>query len=61
MNISSEAETNSKIVLPLSVIGQLIAVLDINSTSSKRFNAKDEEDLVSLVAYSAYTCKRSMC
>ncbi|MBG6244988.1 Free methionine-R-sulfoxide reductase [Candidatus Symbiopectobacterium sp. 'North America'] len=49
-HIACDAASNAEIVLPLSVNGQLIGVLDIDSTSYARFDAEDEEGLKALVA-----------
>ncbi|MGL9734990.1 MAG: GAF domain-containing protein [Symbiopectobacterium sp.] len=47
-HIACDAASNAEIVLPLSVNGQLIGVLDIDSTSC--FDAEDEEGLKALGA-----------
>lgn len=49
-HIACDAASNAEIVLPLSVNGQLIGVLDIDSTSYERFDAEDEEGLKAVVA-----------
>ncbi|NLS43362.1 GAF domain-containing protein [BEV proteobacterium] len=49
-HIACDAASNAEIVFPLSVNGQLIGVLDIDSTSYARFDAEDEDGLKALVA-----------
>jgi GAF domain-containing protein len=48
-HIACDATTNSEIVLPVIVNGEVIAVLDIDSTQFKRFNHDDEQGLVKIV------------
>jgi len=49
-HIACDAASNSEIVLPLCVNGQIIGVLDIDSTEYSRFSQEDEIGLKSLVS-----------
>ena len=49
-HIACDAASNSEIVLPLVVKGQIMGVLDIDSTDFGRFCAEDEQGLRELVA-----------
>ena len=49
-HIACDAASNAEIVLPLTVNGHIIGVLDIDSTAFGRFTAEDEEGLRRLVA-----------
>ncbi|HCD1275023.1 TPA: GAF domain-containing protein [Citrobacter amalonaticus] len=49
-HIACDAASNAEIVLPLTVNGHIIGVLDIDSTAFGRFTAEDEEGLRQLVA-----------
>ena len=49
-HIACDAASNSEIVLPLFVNGQIIGVLDIDSTEYSRFSQEDEIGLKSLVS-----------
>lgn len=49
-HIACDAVSNAEIVLPLTVNGHIIGVLDIDSTAFGRFTAEDEEGLRRLVA-----------
>lgn len=49
-HIACDAASNAEIVLPLMVKGQLIGVLDIDSTIYQRFDADDEEGLKAVVS-----------
>lgn len=49
-HIACDAASNAEIVLPLTVEGRLIGVLDIDSTRHDRFDAEDEEGLKAVVA-----------
>ncbi|MDL4618888.1 GAF domain-containing protein [Citrobacter amalonaticus] len=49
-HIACDAASNAEIVLPLTVNGHTIGVLDIDSTAFGRFTAEDEEGLRRLVA-----------
>ncbi|MGR3180625.1 GAF domain-containing protein [Enterobacter cancerogenus] len=49
-HIACDAASNSEIVLPLVVKGQIMGVLDIDSTDFGRFSAEDEQGLRELVA-----------
>lgn len=48
-HIACDAASNSEIVLPISVAGQVIGVLDIDSTQYARFSEEDEIGLKDLV------------
>ncbi len=49
-HIACDAASNSEIVLPVSVSGKVIGVLDIDSTQYARFSEEDEIGLKSLVS-----------
>lgn len=49
-HIACDAASNSEIVLPLRINGQIIGVLDIDSPNYARFDAVDEQGLRALVA-----------
>ncbi|AVJ17374.1 GAF domain-containing protein [Serratia rhizosphaerae] len=49
-HIACDAASNAEIVLPLEVGGQVIGVLDIDSTVYQRFDEQDEEGLKAVVA-----------
>lgn len=49
-HIACDAASNAEIVLPLTVNGHILGVLDIDSTAFGRFTAEDEEGLRRLVA-----------
>ena len=49
-HIACDAASNAEIVLPLVVNGQVIGVLDIDSTAYSRFSAEDEQGLCQLVS-----------
>ncbi|WP_029686783.1 GAF domain-containing protein [Tatumella saanichensis] len=48
-HIACDAASNSEIVLPLTLNGQVIGVLDIDSTAYGRFDEQDEKGLRQLV------------
>ena len=48
-HIACDAASNAEIVLPLVVKGQIIGVLDIDSTDYSRFSEEDEQGLRQLV------------
>ncbi|KDM91258.1 GAF domain-containing protein [Photobacterium galatheae] len=48
-HIACDAASNSEIVIPLLVKGQLYGVLDIDSPSLSRFDQEDEDGLVSFI------------
>ncbi|GAB6262352.1 GAF domain-containing protein [Photobacterium sp. R1] len=48
-HIACDAASNSEIVIPFSVKGQLYGVLDIDSPSLSRFDQEDENGLVSFI------------
>lgn len=54
-HIACDAASNSEIVLPLTVNGELIGVLDIDSTEFGRFTAEDELGLSQLVTQLSLT------
>jgi len=49
-HIACDAASNAEIVLPISVNGTVIGVLDIDSTVYQRFDEADEQGLTELVA-----------
>lgn len=49
-HIACDAASNAEIVLPLTLGGRLIGVLDIDSTVYQRFDADDEEGLQAVAA-----------
>jgi L-methionine (R)-S-oxide reductase len=49
-HIACDAASNAEIVLPLNVSGQIIGVLDIDSTVYQRFDEQDERGLEAVVA-----------
>ncbi|WP_336984340.1 GAF domain-containing protein, partial [Cedecea sp. VD21] len=49
-HIACDAASNSEIVLPLTVDGQTIGVLDIDSTEYGRFSEEDEMGLKTLIS-----------
>ncbi|QUJ68838.1 GAF domain-containing protein [Photobacterium sp. GJ3] len=48
-HIACDAASNSEIVIPFSVNGQLYGVLDIDSPSLSRFDQEDEDGLASFI------------
>lgn len=48
-HIACDAASNAEIVLPLRVNGQVIGVLDIDSTVYQRFDQEDETGLIAVV------------
>jgi len=50
-HIACDAASNSEIVLPLVVKGEIIGVLDIDSTVFSRFTTEDEQGLRELVSH----------
>ena len=48
-HIACDATSNSEIVIPLTVKGKLIGVLDIDSPNLSRFDQNDEQGLLSFV------------
>ena len=48
-HIACDAVSNSEIVIPLTVKGELFGVLDIDSPTVSRFDQNDEDGLVSFV------------
>ncbi|MAG76444.1 MAG: GAF domain-containing protein [Colwelliaceae bacterium] len=49
-HIACDAASNSEIVIPVRVGGQIVAVLDIDSVNYDRFDAQDQQGLESIVA-----------
>ena len=49
-HIACDATTNAEIVIPVQLNGDIIAVLDIDSTSFKRFDKEDQDGLEAIVA-----------
>ncbi len=54
-HIACDAASNSEIVLPLTVNGELIGVLDIDSTEFGRFTPEDQHGLTQLVTQLSLT------
>jgi GAF domain-containing protein len=50
-HIACDAASNSEIVLPITVSGQIIGVLDIDSVEFSRFSEEDEKGLCELVSH----------
>ncbi|ESS58170.1 protein yebR [Enterobacter cloacae S611] len=50
-HIACDAASNSEIVLPITVSGQIIGVLDIDSVEFSRFSEEDEKGLRELVSH----------
>lgn len=48
-HIACDSASNAEIVLPLVVKGEIIGVLDIDSTAFRRFDEKDEQGLSAVV------------
>ena len=48
-HIACDATTNAEIVIPVQVNGDIIAVLDIDSTSYERFDQEDQTGLEAIV------------
>lgn len=48
-HIACDVQTNAEIVLPITINGKVIAVLDIDSTKFKRFNEEDEQGLIAII------------
>jgi len=48
-HIACDAASNAEIVLPITIGGQIIGVLDIDSTLYQRFDEEDEKGLTALV------------
>ena len=49
-HIACDAASNSEIVIPVRVGGQIVAVLDIDSVKYDRFDIQDQQGLESIVA-----------
>lgn len=49
-HIACDAATNSEIVIPVQLNGDIIAVLDIDSVSFQRFDQEDQDGLEGIVA-----------
>jgi len=49
-HIACDAASNSEIVIPITVRGELLGVLDIDSPKTGRFSAEDEAGLSGIVA-----------
>jgi len=48
-HIACDATTNAEIVIPVKLNGDIIAVLDIDSTSFERFDQQDQDGLEAIV------------
>lgn len=55
-HIACDGDTNSEIVVPIVVNGEVIAVLDIDSPIKNRFNIEDQENLEILVSMIIEAC-----
>ncbi|MGV2873528.1 GAF domain-containing protein [Colwellia sp. E150_009] len=49
-HIACDAATNSEIVIPVQLNGDIIAVLDVDSVSFQRFDQEDQDGLEAIVA-----------
>jgi GAF domain-containing protein len=49
-HIACDAASNSEIVIPVRINGQIVAVLDIDSVKFGRFDGEDQQGLESIVA-----------
>lgn len=48
-HIACDASSNSELVIPVTVAGKIIAVLDIDSTVFERFDLQDEQGIMAIV------------
>lgn len=48
-HIACDASSNAELVIPVTVAGKVIAVLDIDSTAFDRFDLEDEQGVMSIV------------
>jgi GAF domain-containing protein len=60
-HIACDASTNAEIVLPMKKMGQVFAVLDIDSTTFDRFDEEDEQGLSAIVAlFESHTANKAI-
>jgi L-methionine (R)-S-oxide reductase len=48
-HIACDAISNSELVVPVSIAGKVVAVLDIDSTAFERFDLQDEQGIIAIV------------
>jgi L-methionine (R)-S-oxide reductase len=48
-HIACDASSNSELVIPVTVAGKVVAVLDIDSTAFERFDLQDEQGIMAIV------------
>lgn len=48
-HIACDANSNSELVIPVTILGKVIAVLDIDSTAFDRFDREDEQGIMAIV------------
>jgi GAF domain-containing protein len=48
-HIACDASSNSELVIPVTVAGKVVAVLDIDSTAFERFDLQDEQGIIAIV------------
>jgi GAF domain-containing protein len=48
-HIACDATTNSELVIPVTVAGKVVAVLDLDSTALARFDKQDEQGVLAIV------------
>jgi len=48
-HIACDASSNSELVVPVTMAGKVVAVLDIDSTAFERFDLQDEQGIIAIV------------
>jgi L-methionine (R)-S-oxide reductase len=48
-HIACDASSNSELVVPVTIAGKVVAVLDIDSTAFERFDLQDEQGILAIV------------
>ncbi|PKG84155.1 GAF domain-containing protein [Colwellia sp. 75C3] len=48
-HIACDASSNSELVIPITIAGKVVAVLDIDSTAFERFDKQDEQGIMAIV------------
>tara|TARA_B110000116_G_C16712474_1_gene525144 strand:+ start:60 stop:524 length:465 start_codon:yes stop_codon:yes gene_type:complete len=48
-HIACDASSNSELVIPVTIAGKVVAVLDIDSTAFERFDLQDEQGILAIV------------
>ncbi|HCM45962.1 MAG TPA: GAF domain-containing protein [Colwellia sp.] len=48
-HIACDASSNSELVVPVTIAGKVVAVLDIDSTAFERFDLQDEQGIIAIV------------